>query len=138
VDRHIRHRQAFHGQVLTLGEYEVVESRYLAAAESFAMESRVDSLTAVDVQLSPVASTATEALTEGARFDLQQAFEVLRLELRGEVSCRLEAERFYVHTGFDLTLYVGSDFSCPEAIKTTEGLGLSVEEGILSPYFSGE
>ncbi len=131
--------QTFSEGVLTLAEYERVEALYLNAVSLLLEDSEVRQLIVSDVQLTPLASETARAIREGALVSASDALEICRLELRDEVSCRLEDDgRFYVHIGFDYYLYVGSKQVSAAAIEAIEQSGLFVEQGIPSPYTTAD
>jgi hypothetical protein len=118
------------GHVLTEDEYQAVENKYLYAAEAFIQEAGAERLTAYDV-------TGTE-VAEGASLTIDQAIELVRLMLREEpVSARLEvADRFYLHVGDRMNMWIGSDRACPTAVSEAERIELFVDEGVVSPVWS--
>lgn len=119
------------GHVLTEEEYQEVENKYLYAAETFIQESGVERLVAYDV------SDTRGELVEGASLTVDQAIELTRLMLREEsVSARLEAgDRFYLHVGDRMNMWVGTERSCPNAVAEAKRIGLFVDEGVSSPIW---
>ena len=121
--------RAFNGVVLSAEEYERVETLYLAAANRFAQESGV---TALEVRGVDYASSLA---TDGDVVNLSLGLDLVKANLREELSCRLEAvdDRFYVHVGFDLYMYIGSETDCSHAVEAAQADGLFVEAGFESP-----
>jgi hypothetical protein len=126
--------QLFEDGVLTRDEYERVEGLYLQALDKLLVAAGWPELTVLDLHVAPDASVAARRVTEGAQLRGPEILDVVRLQLREELSCRLDHERFYVHVGFDLYLYVGSLALPDSTIREIEQLGLFVEEGVPSPY----
>ena len=126
----------FDDGLLSQAEYERVEQLYLAALVALLDDAGRPELLVSDVQLSPSASAAARAVRDGARVTVPDAVEICRLELREELSCRLDDERFYVHVGFDYYLYLGCERVSPAVIAAIEESGLFVERGVPSPYAS--
>lgn len=129
--------KSFVGVPLTRAEYERVEETYLSSARSFMRDSGVNELSVSDKQLSSIASPRADAVTEGSVLDAEAALEVVRLELREELACRLDGDGFHLAIGFDYYMFVGSDFPCRNAVEWTTSSGLFVEPNIISPYLSG-
>jgi hypothetical protein len=128
----------FDDGVLTRQEYERVESLYVEAVRAFAEAAQVGELYVSDVLLGPAASPAANQVRDGAKIRLDEALDILRLELREEISCRLESgDDFYVHTGLDFYVYVGMRNSSDDIIPMIEALGLFVERDVPSPYMIG-
>ncbi|MFI8448721.1 hypothetical protein [Streptomyces erythrochromogenes] len=67
------------------------------------------------------------------------ALGLVRAMLRGQGAwCRLEVgDRFTVHVGWDLYVYVGTDGPCADAVARTRELGLFPEPLTASPYDVG-
>lgn len=127
--------QLFDDGLLSLAEYERVEQLYLAALASLLDAAGRPELTVSEVQVAPSASAAARAVRDGARVGVAEALEICRLELREELSCRLDDDqRFYVHVGFDFYLYVGCERLSPSVIAAIEGSGLFIEHKVPSPY----
>lgn len=118
----------YDGHELILAEYERVESLYLAAFVAFANESGVEHLQIRDLERG-------NGLEEGAILTLHAATGVVGRMLREDVICKLEApsNRFALHVGFDLYMYVGSSNWCPDAMRHARELGLYVEPDWPSP-----
>lgn len=123
------------GHVLTEDEYLETENKYLYALETFAHESGVRRLTVVGLD-KPSATPAEFAdLTEGASISVDRALDVVRHMLReGPLTARLEDdERFYVHVGYDMYMWIGSHVECADAVAQAERIGLFVDRDIISP-----
>jgi len=127
--------QLFDDGLLSQAEYERVEDLYLVALESLLKDAGRPELTVSDLQLAPLASAPARVVREGARVGVAEALEICRLELRDELSCRLDDdERFYVHVGFDFYVYVGCERLTPSVSAAIERSGLFIERGVPSPY----
>lgn len=114
---------SYDGEQLTLEEYERVEASYLAAARAFADEAGVTELEVRSVDHGP------RDLTEGELASIDRAIEILRLMLREEAICTLEAltNDFVLHVGFDYYMYIGAAQPCPHAVALATSNGLFVE-----------
>jgi hypothetical protein len=131
--------KSFDDGELTRAEYEAVEGRHLSAVSALMDAAGVSELTVSDIQRSPLASAAALAVQEGTRVSPSEALEICRLELRDELSCRLDsAGDFYVHVGFDYYLYVGAQRLPGATVAEIEEAGLFVERGVPSPYSNSE
>jgi hypothetical protein len=129
--------EKFDDGVLTLEEYERVENLYLSAVRQFMEAAGSPDLLVSELQLAPLATPAAQAVQDGALLTAQEALEVCRLELREELSCRLDDdERFYVHVGMDYYVYLGTLNPSSAVVEAIEESGLFVEEGVSSPYFT--
>ncbi len=118
------------GTVLTLGEYEWVESAYIDSALAFLREAGIGSLVAQGVENS---SGSSSALQEGARVALRELPDVMRRILREEFWCRLEAPGAFVRFGHDYYMYIGVPEACKSACEFARERALFVEP-FESPY----
>lgn len=119
----------FDGEVLTSAEYTQVESAYLTAVADFARDSEI---TALEVRGHEFGGD----LKDGDVLGVEECMTVVRAMLRDELFCRLEDPdgHFAVHVGYDLYMYVGSDFPCDRAVESTRNGILYVDEELISPY----
>lgn len=136
-----------------------IEAAYLDAISTFARELGVERLTLRDIELRHDDSDLDpgsvlvrlfgprlEGCYDGATVDVAGARLLVREALRAENSdppapeeptlwCRFEAEgRMFVHTGYDLYLYIGASEPCLSAVEAVAAAGLlpvRIEE---SPY----
>ncbi len=118
------------GVVLSLDEYERVESAYVESALAFLTEAEVRFLFACGVEN---ANDVPTAPYEGACLDSATLAASMRSILRGEFWCRLEVPLAYVHFGCDYYMYVGVPAACKAASDFTRDRGLFVEP-FDSPY----
>ena len=124
------------GHVLTEDEFEATINKYLYAVEAFAHESGVTHLTVVDlVEKVDTEKPAWVSLHKGSTASLDTAVELVRSMLRGEVlGPKLEdGDRFYVHVGYSMYMWIGSDVDCVRAVSEAERIGLFVERDMASP-----
>jgi hypothetical protein len=129
--------ETFDDGVLTLAEYERVEDRYIGAVRMLLEAAGSPELTVSDLHVTPWATPSAEAVVEGGQLKSEQALEVCRLDLREELSCRLDnGDRFHIAVGFDYYLYVGTAQPSSAAISLIEESGLFVEHGVPSPYLT--
>jgi hypothetical protein len=122
------------GHVLTEQEYLDTENRYLHALRAFAQESDVRRLTVVDLYKPPAVPQRWQHLREGETVSLDDAVEIVRVMLReGPLFARLEdADRFYVHVGDYMYMWIGSHVDCVNAVAEAERVGLFVDPGVES------
>ncbi|NNJ26091.1 hypothetical protein [Alienimonas chondri] len=118
------------GAILTLDEYERVESTYIDSALGFLREADVRSLSARGVEN---ASGSSVAPTEGASLEPLALGAVMQGILREDFWCRLEAPAAFVHFGWDYYMYVGVPARCESACEVARRRGLFVEP-FESPY----
>jgi hypothetical protein len=123
------------GEPLTEDRWLEAENRYLYAVDMFARESGVQRLVLLHLGVLPAAPERWQGLREGDQVSLEQALDLVRIMLRdGPVQARLEVpDRFYVHLGDYLELWVGSSVDCVAAVAEAERIGLYVEPGQPSP-----
>jgi len=141
------------GPLDSVSDHGPIEAAYLEAVEAFARESGVDRLAVRDPEIagfvhfgltSPeeghgLAGLFPPDLTgyhDGAEVPLPVALELVRIMLREDGAwCLLEAEDgFFVHVGYDLYVYVGTNRPCEDAVARTATLGLFPERLDASPY----
>jgi hypothetical protein len=121
--------EVYDGETLTMQEYERVESAYRQTVKAFADEAGIE-------QLQVRRWEVGEGLSEGMVLPLVDAVAVVGRMLREEVRCKLEdpLDRFAVHVGFDLYMYIGAMGPCEHAVRRAAELGLFVDMGFVSPY----
>jgi len=107
-----------------------VETAYTEAAVAFARDSGVEQLQVRGLERG-------SGVGEGEIVSLAAARVLVRRLLREDLVCKLEApdDRFAVHVGFDLYMYVGSTAPCEAAQRQTRALGLFVEPAATSPLW---
>ncbi|WP_405453275.1 RNA-binding protein [Streptomyces erythrochromogenes] len=137
----------------TDSDHGPVEAAYLAAIAAFAEASGIERLEIREPLVTgpvhfgvepPVGGHGLGGLFppdltgyhDGAEVSLPIALELVRAMLRGQGAwCRLEVgDRFTVHVGWDLYVYVGTDGPCADAVARTRELGLFPEPLTASPY----
>lgn len=120
----------FDGVELTLEDYERIENAYLDAFVGFAEDAGVEQLQVRSLERG-------DGIDEGDIVSPEEARHIVRRLLREEVICKLEApdNRFALHVGFDLYMYVGSMTPCRSAQRHAEELGLFVEPNVSSPLW---
>ncbi|MFI5529425.1 RNA-binding protein [Kitasatospora sp. NPDC051853] len=128
-----------------------IEAAYLETAAAFARAAGVERLTvrdpggtAVDDWSGPAAERTGAAglfaeptgFHDGAEVDLATGIELVRAMLRESGGwCRLEAgDRFFVHVGWDLYMYVGTAGPVGPGVERARELGLFPEPLDESPY----
>jgi hypothetical protein len=124
--------RTFEGVELTMHEYLRVENAHLDAVRCFMGDAGVATLTVRDAEQ----RAGHASPLEGEALGVEQVCQLVRSMLRGTASCLLESASpdFYLHVGFDLYMYVGTEGSCDTARRQTEEAGLFVEPDWPSPY----
>jgi hypothetical protein len=115
---------------LSRDEYLRVESAYVEAASAFLAEDRAPELRVVGLEIRDDRPSAAVEGSVVARADFDS---VCRSVLRGEFWCKFEADRRFVHFGWDYYMYVGVMNPCERSILRATALGLFVED-FTSPY----
>lgn len=113
------------GALLTMAEYERVESTYLDAALAFVEEAPMPVLFARGVERG---ESAKPALREGDSISTERLRTVIQGILREEYCCRLEGPGCYIHFCWDYYMFIGAPRDCPKARALAHSLGLFVEE----------
>jgi|tagenome__1003787_1003787.scaffolds.fasta_scaffold20983428_4 hypothetical protein len=111
-----------------MDNYLHVEEAYIDAFAAFADESNIDVVQVRDIDQGV-------GLREGDVLRVSEARDVVRQMLREQVVCKLEepANRFALHVGFDLYMYVGSELPCVGAVERAQASGLYIESDHPSP-----
>lgn len=123
--------ECFGGEVLTLARYLDVENAHLAVIAEFLDEAEVSQLAVKNVG---IGIASDEALRNGNVVDKVDAIEIVRRNLREEISCQLEdSGRFYLHIGFDYSCYLGSWNACTSSVAAAVRRGLHIDSGFPSP-----
>ena len=122
--------RTFDGVLLTPQVYERVENAYIHAASAFLREGGLSGM-----RITGLENSRNQRLdySNESILGLDQVNDVIRLVLREEFWCRLEADLAFVHFGWDFYMYIGVPHPCPTARTRTSELGLYVEE-FESPY----
>ena len=129
-----------------------VEQAYVDSVRDFALEAGVSALAirspghfdggrirGVPRRADPLAGIVDggqDAIFDGMEVDLDQACEIVRLMLRSQnFWCRLEREdRFFVHVGWDMYMYIGASSDCVAAVERARARGLFPVRLDRSPY----
>lgn len=136
--------QSFSGTKLTYEDYVSVENAYVRSAMLFLADAGLVSLQIAELERPHVALEVSSKFQcillrpENLRNDtvvrLDQLADLIRLNLRELTWCKLqEADKFYLHFGWDYYIYVGSTNPSLRAIQGTTQSGLYVEAKA-SPY----
>lgn len=140
--------KVFGGKKLEIDEYLLVESAYASAARAFHQEAGCPALAVVDLESNDVQSSTVALglanlvdppVQEGERVGDAQLERLCRLNLRGLVWCKLEAESgaLYVHFGQDFYMYIGTKAASEDVVRRVAASGLFVEP-MGSPYLDDE
>jgi hypothetical protein len=122
--------ESFSGVVLTVEEYERVETAYVTSAIAFLREAGLLSMTIVDLENRPGSQLA---FRNGSSLPLDEVADVIRQMLQEKFWCRLEGKDAFVHIGWDYYMYIGVPHRCMIAEQKAAALSLFVEE-VVSPY----
>ena len=122
----------FDGIVLTQTAYEKVESAYIAVATAFLQEAGVPPLFIRALEYRKNGGSSSSYM-EGDCLSLADIEAIMTKVLREELWCRLEADRGFIHFGWDYYMYVGVASVCPKAEDLARKVGLFVEE-MVSPH----
>ncbi len=134
----------FDGVILTPEKYLCTEDAYVETISLFMDCLNVDSLIIRNLEkhnapkkdhfYSPEMVKVYNAIENNKIVDKQTILMVARLCLRENMWCRLEADRMFVHFGYDYYMYVGSKNQPKNVIRKIEKLELFVEEIEFSPH----
>ncbi|WP_125776559.1 RNA-binding protein [Antribacter gilvus] len=142
------------GTLSSFTDHGPVEASYLDAVLAFARASGTETLTVREPQVAPLTRSWPDrvpaghvlyrilgddlsAFHDGAEVSLEAAVELVREMLGGDdgVWCRLEHEdQFFVHIGWDMYMYIGSDDPCEDAVRSSRDAGLFPVEIECSPH----
>lgn len=123
--------QSLSAGILTLEEYERVESNYVATALEYLHEAGIQWLEVNGLENN---RGFTLNLLEGQRLPSEQCGVFFRDILREKYWCRFQhLESAFVHFGYDYYMYIGIPSPCPVAEHAALGRGL-FPETFESPY----
>lgn len=129
--------ESFGGTTLSMAEYLRIESLHIEVARLVLEEADVRTMRATEVAHTSIASAAAKRVSEEMVVPAAQALEILRQQIRGELSCHLEAENgVSMDLGFDFYLYISSPMPIRNAVRQAVDLGLFVEEDFPSPFLN--
>lgn len=121
--------QVFNGELLTEETYLMVENQYIKVAQCLFANTCQEEISIVNLQKyqSDLPWVNNQAVGK------TQLTEIMRDCFRNKCWCRLHAEDFYIHFGYDFYMYVGCALSHNEVLKIcTENRLYAVEQA--SPY----
>ncbi len=102
--------KVFNGEKLKKERYLAVESNYIQVAQDIFAKSQQKEISIMNLQ-----KNQAHLLWENNQtVDKTQLAEIIRDCLRNRCWCRLSAEEFYIHFGYDFYMYIG----CPLSYKT--------------------
>jgi hypothetical protein len=122
--------ESFAGVILTLEEYERVESAYVDTAITFLREAGLSSITVADLENRRGLELSFQ---NGSNLPLDKVADVIRGMLQEKFWCRLEGQDAFVHIGWDFYMYIGVPCRSIRTEQKAAELGLFVEE-LRSPY----
>lgn len=123
----------FNGHELSPAEYMRIENAYVSSAITFLTDAGVDSLLITGLENHGGFNSSALTLANGHSCNLLTCADIVRLNLRSEIWCRLESESAFLHFGHDYYMYVGIASNCTSAIQRATDSGLFVER-FNSPY----
>src|SRR6266508_660031 len=102
------------GHVLTEDEFEATVNKYLYALEACAHESGVSRLAVVGLYEDWADAPPWDTMRNGTVVSLDEAVELVRHMLRGgtQTPALEEGDRFYVHVGDNMYMWIGSHAPC--------------------------
>ena len=120
--------KAYKGELFTFAEYLKVEGAYLNTIDSVMQEVNINS---VKVKSGERIFSVLNNSTLDSR---DEVLKVAKGVLREDFWCKLEAENFFVHFGYDFYMYIGADIDDEKMRKIAEENGLFAERINESPY----
>ena len=124
----------FDGEVLTARAYLAVENIYVDTALAFLGESAVESLVIRSLENQGNYANSELLLADGRECSPLEISDIVRLNLRSSIWCRLVGKNAFLHFGYDYYMYVGVPMPCATAIEFATRCGVFVEP-FESPYF---
>ncbi|PBC76327.1 hypothetical protein BX265_1036 [Streptomyces sp. TLI_235] len=127
-------RGLYRGEVSDSSDHGPVEAAQLAAVRAFAEAHGVAELEIRDPEGHGLAEP--EAYHDGLCLPPDTALELVRGMIRedGGLWCRLEADGFFVHVGYDRYVYVGTAGPADAPVGLAAALGLFPQRIDASPY----
>ncbi|MEO1614573.1 MAG: hypothetical protein AAFV88_01905 [Planctomycetota bacterium] len=113
--------------MLTPAEYLRFENAYVSSAIMFLTDAGVGSLLISGLENHAAFNNSALTLENGRSCNLLACADIVRLNLRSEIWCRLESESAFIHFGYDYYMYVGIASKCAFAIQHATDSGLFVE-----------
>ena len=120
--------RSYNGKVFTFKEYLKVEKSYLDVIEQVMKELDIKT---VEVRQG---ERIFSALNNSAVNSREEVLMIVKGVLREDFWCKLEAENFFVHFGYDFYMYIGADIDDEKMRKIAEENGLFAERINESPY----
>jgi hypothetical protein len=115
--------------VLTIMDYLNISALQMEALEKYNTKWEVKNNSMYPETLIELLHTAYD----GQLVPKAEIGQLVRLNLRENIWCKLENDRMFVHFGYDYYMYVGSLVPCSEVMKKFHSQGLFVE-AYPSPY----
>jgi hypothetical protein len=123
--------KTFNGVELTPAAYFEIEDAYVKSAVAFLSESDVTSLFIDSLENYRDYYNSGLNLANGRECSLLNVAEIVRLNLRSNIWCRLVCDGSFLHVGQDYYMYIGVPKKCPRAIELATEACLFVE-----PFYS--
>jgi hypothetical protein len=127
--------RTFNNIELTAECYVTVENSYVEAALAFLTEAGVTSLAIKSLENHRRHNCPAVSLTEGHSCTLLEIADIIRLNLREIIWCKLVGDGCFLHFGYDYYMYVGVPAICTASIEFAERRRLFVEPSE-SPYLA--
>ena len=127
--------KTFDGVELTPQRYVAVENAYVEAALALLTEAGAETLTIDSLEKHRGYHTSALSLVDGHACSLLEIADIIRLNLRSLIWCRLVRNDAFLHFGHDYYMYVGVPTECLDSIDFATRSGLFVES-FGSPYLA--
>lgn len=119
----------FDGNVLTIGEYEQVESAYIETLIAFLEENNISNLNIYKIENFRDVKFGDKIIKRSQFYNLPDLRELFRMILRGQFWAKFKNEDgSYVDFGWDYYMYIGVPNQSKKAIEFAEKNHLYVEE----------
>jgi hypothetical protein len=120
--------KTYDGKLFTFAEYLKVEESYLNVIDIVMNELNVGNVKVKDGE------RIFAVLNNSTLDSREEVLMITRSVLREDFWCKLEAENFFVHFGYDFYMYIGADIDDEKMRKIAEENGLFAERINESPY----
>ena len=120
--------KTYDGKLFTFKDYLKVEKSYLDVIEQVMQELDIKT---IEVRQG---ERIFSALNNSAVNSREEVLMMAKGVLREDFWCKLEAENFFVHFGYDFYMYIGADIDDEKMRKIAEENGLFAERINESPY----
>ncbi len=123
----------FDGVILTPQKYLHLENAYVQSALAFFAEANIHACKIRSLENHTQYVNSALPLVNGRSCSMLEVSDIVRLNLRSLIWCRLVGDGAFLHFGYDFYMYVGVPIACSESIEFATRSGLFVEP-FESPY----